>query len=126
MGDKWGWVWISKTLKGVFFGKFGLSGFWCNAQNQRFVTSILLYKCFVFDWVLDGGIRTCNGWGVRVWILSRMKKKYHFLDYLDCHESAAWIKTKQFLIELSSAKVKFWMETFVGQIISVVTEKYEY
>ena len=48
------------------------------------------------------------------------------MDYLDCHESIAWIKTKTLQQMLSFANEKFSMETFIGQIIPVFTEKYEF
>ena len=53
-------------------------------------------------------------------------KKYHFLEFLDCHESAAWIKTRYFLIELSSAKENVSIENVVGEFIPVATEKFEF
>ena len=44
---------------------------------------------------------------------------------MDCHEAGAWIKTKDLLIESSSANGKCSMITLAGGIIPVVTEKYE-
>ena len=43
--------------------------------------------------------------------IERYEDNYKFLDYLDCHESAAWIKTKTLLFESSSANKTFSMET---------------
>ena len=44
---------------------------------------------------------------------------------MDCHESAAWIKSKYALIESSSANRKFFKDALVEEIITVVNEKYE-
>ena len=43
---------------------------------------------------------------------------------MDCHESAACIKTK-LLNESSSTYGNSWMETLVEEIIPVVMEKYD-
>ena len=48
----------------------------------------------------------------------------HFLDIFGYHESDAWIKTKGLSIEPFSARRKFALDTLVGEIIPVVTEKY--
>ena len=82
MGDKGGWNWMSrKIIDRTFFGNFGLSGPLCNEQNQRFFTSILLYKCYVLDLLHDGGIRTCSGWGIRVCKMSEIKKVAHLGNF---------------------------------------------
>ena len=65
---------VEKNYWLVFFGSFGLSGLWYNEQNQLFFTSKLLYKCYVLDWVLDGGIQTCSSWEIQLWKLSEFKK----------------------------------------------------
>ena len=55
MGNKWGWVWISrKKYLNVFFGDFAPSGLWCHEQKQRFFTSILLVQCyFLNDFLME-------------------------------------------------------------------------
>ena len=65
---------VEKNYSKVFFGKFGLSGLWCNEHNQRLSTSILLYMCNFLNWVYDEVIRTCSGWGIQVSKWSEMKK----------------------------------------------------
>ena len=76
ISDKWGWVSMSRKIidKRFFSRKFGMSWLWCNEQNQRLFTSLLLYKCYVWDWVFVGGIWTCSGWRIQVWKLSEIKK----------------------------------------------------
>ena len=40
MGNKWGWVWMSRKKIWTFFlGDFALSGLWCHEQKQRFFIS---------------------------------------------------------------------------------------
>ena len=60
------------------------------------------------------------------WKIQQDQNKLHFLEYLDCHESDAWIKTKSFLFEMSSTNQKYSMEISVEGIIPVITEKYEF
>ena len=55
---------------------------------------------------------------------NRAEEKKHFLENLGCHGSDAWIKTKSLLIDSSCANRKCLMDTLVGQIIPVPTEKY--
>ena len=55
----------------------------------------------------------------------KIDKKEHFKEYLHCHETAGWIKTKKFLIELSSAIKQFSIKTLFGGFIAEVTEKFE-
>ena len=75
MGDKGGWVWTPrKIIDERFFGNFGLSRLWCNEQNQRVLTSMLLYKCYFSAWIHDGGIQTCSGWRIQFWKWSEIKK----------------------------------------------------
>ena len=45
------------------------------------------------------------------------------MENLDCHNSAAWIKTEDLKTELSSTNGKFSMETLVEEIRIVVHEK---
>ena len=59
--------------EGVSYRDFVLAGLWCIEQNQRFSSSLILYKCFL-DWVHDGGIRTCGGWAIQVQKWSDIKK----------------------------------------------------
>ena len=58
--------------------------------------------------------------------MERNQFKEHFLEKSDCHKSAAWIKTNYFLIESSSAKGKFSMETLVEGIKPLASEKNEF
>ena len=92
-------------------------------RTMIFFSWILVYKCCVFDWDFYGGNRT-GGWGLKVWISS--EKRIALFGILDCHESDAWIKIKGFLKESSSTNGRCSMETLVGGIITVVTEKYEF
>ena len=54
-----------------------------------------------------------------------MKKKL-LLVYLDCHKSAEWIETKDFVFELSAGNGMSPMETLVGEGIPVVDVKNEF
>ena len=67
-------------------------------------------------------------WWLRIKSLNieRKQNKRHFIEYLDCHESDAWIKTIALLVESSSPKEKCSMETLVAGSIPVITEKYEF
>ena len=48
------------------------------------------------------------------------------MEHSDCHESAAWLKTKDLLFESFSTNGEFSMEIWAGEIIPVVTENYEF
>ena len=52
--------------------------------------------------------------------------KKHFLVFLVCRVSAAWITTKNLLDELSSQNKSFLMEILVGEITLVETGENEY
>ena len=80
----------------VFFGIFGLSVLWCNEENQQFFTSKFFYKCYISDWVHDGGIQTCCGWGRQVWIWGEIKNNYHFLEISDCKDTDTRNTNRQF------------------------------
>ena len=71
-GDKW--VWISrKNIINVFSGIFRLSHNWCRGEKQWIFSWRLVYRCWFFDWVFDGGNRTGSGWVLKVWISSGIK-----------------------------------------------------
>ena len=54
-----------------------------------------------------------------------MKEKL-LLVYLDCHKSAEWIETKDFVFELSAGNGMSPIETLVEEGIPVVDVKYEF
>ena len=62
-----------------------------------------------------------SGWelGFEFWIIKRQ-----FLENLDSHETDALIKTESLLNESSPKNGNFLMETLIGGIIFVVSEKY--
>ena len=76
---------VKKIFKTIFFGNSGQTGILCNEPNQRFFTSILFYYWYVLGWVLDGGTRTCCGWGIQVW--NSAKKSSIFLENSDCQDT---------------------------------------
>ena len=56
-----GWVWMSgKVITGSCFWFFRLSGLYYNERKQRFLTTIVLYKWFVFERVPDEKNRLCS------------------------------------------------------------------
>ena len=57
--------------------------------------------------------------------VDRNKNEWHFLEHLDCHESDAWIETKEKFFESSSKNGELSIKTLVGEIITVVTETNE-
>ena len=65
MGEKEGWVWTSrKDIDGRFcLEVVDYPDSDTTKKKRQFFTSKLLQKCYVSDWVHDGGIRTCNSWG---------------------------------------------------------------
>ena len=56
----------------------------------------------------------------------RNQDKQHFWENLDCQESDARMKTKRVLTESSSAKRRLSVETAVGRIKPLGSEKYEF
>ena len=82
-------------LKELFVGSFGLSIFWSDEQNQRFITSKLHYRCFKSDSILDGGIWTGSSvWELKVWISIYVKRKCTFrifrLSRICCVDQNKW------------------------------------
>ena len=57
-----------------FFRFFGLSGFYCNIEKQQFLSTIVLFRCFVQNWVHRGGNPTFSCWKTQVWKMDKMKK----------------------------------------------------
>ena len=99
-----------------------MPGYWCQKNFQANTRLQLLCFRLRFLW------RKPNWWWLRFKILNieRNQIKWRFLESLDCYQSDAWIKTKSLLIESFSTNRKCSMETLVGRIIPVVTEKYEF
>ena len=68
----------------------------------------------------------------RLWLrikslkFERHQNKLPFLEYLDCYESDARIKTKSLLIESSSANGTCSIETLVGWIIPALSNEFDY
>ena len=58
--------------------------------------------------------------------IGRKEIEWNFLEYLDCNESNAWIRTKSLMTEPSSANGRSSIETLVGKNLPVVTEKNEF
>ena len=50
----------------AFFRKFRTVKILMQREWSTVFTPILLHKFYVLDWVLDGRIRTCSGWGIQV------------------------------------------------------------
>ena len=48
--------------------------------------------------------------------------KKHFLEHLDCHESAGWIKRKELFLQMSTIDGNLPMETMVEEVMLAVTE----
>ena len=117
-----------KVFKWFLFGNFGLSGFWCNEQSERFFTSIFLYKCFALNWVLDGGIRICSGWRIQVWNLSEMDKNYTFRKFRTVGTLMQGLHIDNSAIEKFSITRKLSMLTLMGEIkrVVLVKDKFEY
>ena len=69
-----------------------------------------------------------NWWRLRFisFKIERNQNNEHFLEYLNSHESNAWIKTKGFSIGLSSLNRRDSMQILVGGSMPVISEKYEF
>ena len=63
---------------------------------------------------------------INSWDIERNQYKQHFLEFLDCHESAQWIKTEGILSETSSTDGKCSIEFLLAGIKTLVLEKYEF
>ena len=127
MGDNWEWVWMSRktTNRRFLFGNFGLLGLWCNGQNQLFLTSILFYRCFLLDWVLDGGLTTCSGWGNQVSKLSEKSKGSTFGKILTVKTLMQAPQLDNSPIKKFCATEKFSMPNLMEEIKPAVLVKCE-
>ena len=86
-----------------------LTDFYLNIRSQ------VLYSKLRFWW------RKLNWWWLtnKRFKIERNEFNEHFFKNLDCNESAARIKTKGLLTQLSSTNGKFSMEILVEEIITV-------
>ena len=125
MGDKGGWIWMSRKIIEFFFGNFGLSGLWCNEQNQRFFHSILL-QMFFLDWVPDGGIRTCSGWGRQGWKWSKIKKSSTSSKFWTVKTLMQGTQIDNSPIKNCFTTKKFSVPTLIQEMKPVVLVKYEF
>ena len=116
---------VEKFINKMFFGNFGLSGLWYNEQNQRFFTSILLYKCYVLDWVHDGGIRTCSSWAIQVWKLTELKKSNSSWNFRTVKALTRGTQMGNSPIEKCPTARMFSLPTLIEKVKPVVLVKYE-
>ena len=56
-----------------FSGNFGLSGFWCKGEKQRYFSRRPVHKHCVSERDFDGKNQTFSGWEIKVWILSELE-----------------------------------------------------
>ena len=94
-------------------------------KNKDFFNWILVCGCCVSDSDLDGGNRTCSGWDLKVWISITMNENSAIWNFWTvsnmphgsqqkiCRQLNCFQQTENFL-----------MQTLVGEIITVVTQKY--
>ena len=88
--------------------------------NTKFETRIQVL-CFRLSFLW----RIPIWWSVKTKSLNveRNRNIWHFLEYWECHQSDEWMKIKSLLIELFSISQKCSMETLVGGILPVASEK---
>ena len=116
----------NKILKS-FFWKLRTIKVWCE-KDERILNWINVYKCCVFDWSFDGRNRNDCDSEVKNWIPSEMKARYktaHFVIF-GLRESGCMNQKNCYLFHSSSMNRKCSKRTSVGEIIIVVTEKYEF
>ena len=109
-----------------FFRKFGLTGFLRKEWNQLFLTTILFYKCYILDWVLDGGNRTCSAWGIQVWTFCEKNESSVSWNFRILKTLMQGTQIDKSPMEKLYTITKFLMATPIEEMKSVVLVKYEF
>ena len=124
--DKGGRVWESENFwEGVSYQDFVQAVLWCIEQNQRFFSSLILYKCFL-DWVQDGGIRTCSGWAIQVRKWSEIKKSSTSWNFRTVKTPMQGTQHGSSLIKNLSKSGVFSMPTPTEEIKPVILVSYTF
>ena len=115
-----------KYLIRCFFGKFGLSRMWCNKQYYQFFTSMLHYKCYFWNWVHDGGTRTCSRWGSQIWKCNEVKKSSTPWKLRTVKTLMQGTPIDNFPIKNLSTTKFFLMPSLIEEMEPVVLVKFEF
>ena len=90
------WIWSCINIHRFFFGKFGLSRFWCKFQSKHFFKWTLHYKCKSFHWETNGRNQTCFYQETSVRMSTWIKIHSTFSDCSDCQDSNSRTKSESF------------------------------
>ena len=122
IGDNWGGVWKSRIIiERRCFWKFRTIRIPMQRTKSMVSTSTLLHKCYVLYRVLDGGVRSCTGWGIQVWkfieiVTSTLFWKFRSIKTLMKVTQIDNFPSKIFPIERSSTTRKCWLPTPLKEI----------
>ena len=95
-------------------------------ETNGFSPQYCTIKYYFLNWVHDGGIWTCTGWGRQVWKWRERKRSSTFRKFRTVKTLVQGTQIDNCPVEIFSTTEKFSIPTLIEEMKPVVLMKYEF